>query len=108
MSDDILLHKIFHYIKEEGQGLYIHDLADDFDGTVVDQEFEKGGRWSNYRHSVVEIQGRFFRITEDVPATEMQEGQGGETDLVEVVPETKTVVVYVNKPGAESLSHYSS
>lgn len=60
------------------------------DVKVVDESFEDGGRWSNYESKVYEvIEGTeiaYFQITEEVPATEMQDGGDFMFSFQEVEP----------------------
>jgi hypothetical protein len=46
-------------------------------GYKEDARFEEGGRWSNYRETIYSISAgdakAYFRFTEEVPASEMQE-----------------------------------
>lgn len=67
----------------------------------VHNEFEEGGRWSNYRSSVfkVEYNGEtaYFRMVQEVPASEMQEGMDLVYYFLEVVPKEVTVIEYVEK-----------
>jgi hypothetical protein len=69
----------------------------------VDEEFEDGGRWSNYRttvHKVEEESGAvaYFSLWRELPATEIQDGGDFSYELEEVVPREVTVTRYVSKP----------
>lgn len=77
----------------------IEDLLYDAKATQVHEEFEDGGRWSNYKITVhkVEENGKvaYFEINQEVPATEMQEGGDFSYSFYEVVPKEVTVIKYV-------------
>ncbi|MCU6709313.1 hypothetical protein M6D81_11405 [Paenibacillus sp. J5C_2022] len=69
----------------------------------VDEEFEDGGRWSNYRttvHKIEEESGTvaYFSLWRELPATEIQDGGDFSYELDEVVPREVTVTRYVAKP----------
>lgn len=65
----------------------------------VHNEFEEGGRWSNYKINVYKIdcdgEVAYFELWEEVPASEMQEGGDFSYGFYEVVPKEVTVVQYV-------------
>ncbi|MEC0328734.1 hypothetical protein P4H42_03735 [Paenibacillus macerans] len=66
----------------------------------VEETFEDGGRWSNYKTSVYRVEqsdGKVahFSIWREVPATEMQDGMDLELQIEEVVPKEVTVIEYV-------------
>jgi len=77
-------------------------------GKLVDESFEEGGRWSNYRIRVFRFyhQGDFIyvRVTEEVPATEMQEGGDFmEPEIEQVYPhKIETTVYKTTKPGDDN------
>ncbi|MDR9852942.1 hypothetical protein RJP21_04925 [Paenibacillus sp. VCA1] len=65
----------------------------------VDEEFEDGGRWSNYKTTVYRVeqdgQVAHFSVWREEPATEMQDGMDLALQINEVVPEEVTVIKYV-------------
>lgn len=68
----------------------------------VDEDFEDGGRWTNYRIDVYKITENdgtvaYFSLWREVPATEMQEGGDFSYSLAEAEPKEVTVIQYVNK-----------
>lgn len=66
---------------------------------LVHEEFELGGRWSNYVIKVYKVTEddvvAYFKVQKEVPATEIQYGGDFSMRFNEVKPETKTIVVYV-------------
>jgi len=72
-----------------------------FDGEVVFEEFEEGGRWSNYLTKVYKIEEdgtvAFFMVVEEVPATESQDGMECDFQFFEVEPYEVTVTKYRTK-----------
>lgn len=68
------------------------------EGKVVYTRFKDGGRWSNYETKVYEItEGdvtAYFEVSEEVPATENQEGGYFEADVYEVTPYEVKVTKY--------------
>jgi hypothetical protein len=85
----------------------VDELLEELDTTEVHEEFEEGGRWSNYVTTVYRvtepIQGdrlgfveqAYFRVTREQPATEMQEGQDCSYQFDEVIPKQVVKTVYV-------------
>lgn len=74
------------------------DMMEDH-GTVVDNSFEEGGRWSNYETNVYAVEvpnddTRYYALTQEVPATEMQDGGDHSWGFKEVHRKEKTVIVY--------------
>jgi len=71
---------------------------DGYSTEVVEESFEDGGRWSNYRTQVYKVEQSgvtaYFELWREVPATEMQEGQDCMWGFNEVLPVEKTVIVY--------------
>lgn len=67
----------------------------------VENSFEEGGRWSNYETTVYKVEENkvtaYFRMTEEIPATEMQEGGYFDYSFDEVEPKEVTVIKYVKK-----------
>lgn len=68
-------------------------------GKEVERTFEQGGRWSNYETVVYAVEApeqeeRYFALTREVPATEMQDGGDFTWDFTEVYRKEKTVIVY--------------
>ncbi|MEK4360860.1 hypothetical protein NYE48_28025 [Paenibacillus sp. FSL M7-1455] len=65
----------------------------------VDEEFEDGGRWTNYKTNVYRVeqdgQVAYFSIWREVPATECQDGGDFMVAIEEVVPEEVIVTKYV-------------
>jgi len=78
--------------------------SDDFDDILdlldkcekVDESYDEGGRWSNYRNTVYQITERgqvaYFKLWEEVPASEMQEGGDFMFGLYQVMPVEVTVI----------------
>lgn len=64
-------------------------------GEEVDSEFEEGGRWTNFEHTVYAVQDSFFRLTREVAASEIQDYDGYYYELSEVEPRQVTVTDYV-------------
>lgn len=64
----------------------------------VHESFEEGGRWSNYEIKVYKvIEGEdvaYFKVRQEVPATEMQDGGYMNTSFYEVKPKEKTIIFY--------------
>lgn len=74
------------------------DLLESY-GEVVDETFEDGGRWTNYRTRVFrfwhEREYVFISVSEEVPATEMQEGGDfSDPTIVQVYPHKVESTVY--------------
>lgn len=66
---------------------------------VVREEFESGGRWSNYSIKVYKVtEGdvvAYFKAQKEVPANEMQDGGDFSFYFSEVMPFEKTIIVYL-------------
>lgn len=70
----------------------------------VDETFEDGGRWSNYRTRV--FRGRvagegfvYVEVTDELPATEMQDGGDFmDPEIMRVYPHEVTTTVYKGSP----------
>lgn len=81
-------------VKEE-----VEYLLYDAKAKEVDNSFAEGGRWSNYESTVYKIEENgetmYVQITEEVPATEQQEGGDFLYEIDEVVPKEVTVIQYV-------------
>lgn len=64
----------------------------------VHEEFEDGGRWSNYRTTVYKVtegdEVAYFSVCREEPATEMQDGGDFSLSFYEVQPKEKTIIVY--------------
>ena len=64
----------------------------------VDHYFEKGGRWSNFEVTTYEInedgETAYFQVTEERPATEMQECGEFTWVFFEVEPYQETITKY--------------
>lgn len=64
---------------------------------MVDEKFEDGGRWSNYRIMVFKVRIKYedyyIKVRKEQPATEMQEGGDFSTDIWLV--EKKKIETYV-------------
>jgi hypothetical protein len=73
-------------------------------GKEVDETFSEGGRWSNYRTRVFRYYFKsehvYFKVTEEVPASESQEGGDfGEPDISQVYPhKVETTIYKTTKP----------
>jgi hypothetical protein len=76
-------------------------------GETVDETFEDGGRWSNYKSTVCRFrtmidgnrEGVYVEISEEVPATEMQEGGDfGDPEFEIVYPHKIETTVYKGYP----------
>lgn len=66
--------------------------------TPIEEEFKKGGRWSNYKIKIYQLGSKYIRVTKEVPATEIQEGMDYlEYSWEEVFPKEITIVKYVSK-----------
>ncbi|UKL30041.1 hypothetical protein [Bacillus phage PK2] len=67
-------------------------------GKEVHSEFEDGGRWSNYETTVTEIREgdevAYFRVVQERPATESQDGMDLWFSFEEVEPYEVTTVAY--------------
>lgn len=104
MSDlviDVLIHAIKEY---DGD---IKSAVESAGGRFIERNFLEHGSWSVYYENIVELKGRYFKITDEDPATEMQEGQDDEEiELQEVDPYDEVVVKYKARQGAETISFY--
>lgn len=74
-----------------------------YSSSKVDETFEDGGRWTNYRTTVWKIEEEsgsvaYFSLWRELPATEIQDGGDFSYELDEVVPREVTVTRYVTKP----------
>ena len=78
------------------------DLDEIEDLTIVDSSFEQGGRWSNFEETIVEYKGIFIEVSEEVPATEQQEGGDFTTTLREVAPQEVVKVIFRGVPNGAS------
>lgn len=68
----------------------------------VDESFEDGGRWTNYRtkvYRITETDGSvaYFSLWRELPATEIQDGGDFSYELEEVEPKEVTTIRYVTK-----------
>lgn len=64
------------------------------EGKIIEETFEKGGRWSNFRTYIIEYKGKYYSTYEEVPATECQEGADfDEGTPIEVKPVKKMIEV---------------
>jgi hypothetical protein len=71
-------------------------------GKVVEREFEDGGRWSNYETTVTEIEEfvgdrhevAYFRVVQERPATESQDGMDLWFTFEEVEPYQVTITKF--------------
>lgn len=87
---------------------YIRDAIKALGGEFLERNFVEHGSWSVYYENIVKLDNRYFKITDEDPATEMQEGQDDiELELIEVDPHEVTVVEYRERPGAEKISFYT-
>lgn len=72
-------------------------------GEQVDETYEDGGRWTNYRTTVYRVseseEVAYFSLWRELPATESQDGGDFSYELSEVVPQEVTVTRYVAKKG---------
>lgn len=77
----------------------IEDLLYDAKSKEVHEEYEDGGRWTNYKTTVHKVEENdkvaYFEICQEVPATEMQDGGEFSYSFNEVVPKEVTVIKYV-------------
>lgn len=76
----------------------LNDFKKDYKVEYVEDSFEEGGRWTNYEHTVYKItDGKdeaYFQLTQEVPATEMQEGGGFFWSFYEVIPKEVVKTVF--------------
>lgn len=101
-----LFDKTQDWFETEIDGMEIGDKVELIDdaGKKVDETFEDGGRWSNYRTRVYsfyyEGETVYVRISDEVPATEMQDGRDfGEPDIEQVYPhKVETTIYKTDKP----------
>jgi hypothetical protein len=68
-------------------------------GKVVDETFEDGGRWSNYRTRVFKFYHNrehvYISVSEEIPATEIQDGGDfGDPQIEQVYPHKVETTVY--------------
>lgn len=63
----------------------------------VHEDFDEGGRWSNYQTYVFEVGDKYIEIVREVPASESQEGMDLETNYQEVVPKEIKQIIYEAK-----------
>jgi hypothetical protein len=67
-------------------------------GTVVDREFEEGGRWSNYETTIHKLtegdEVAYFLVMQERPATESQDGMDCQFEFYEVEPYEVTITKY--------------
>lgn len=70
-------------------------------GHEEDSSFEEGSRWSNHRVTVYSVGGgdakTYFRLTDEIPASEMQEGMPLSFWLEEVEPVEVTTIEWREK-----------
>lgn len=68
---------------------------------VVDENFEDDGRWSIYESKVYKVEENgevaYFKLRQEEPATEIQEGMPCFWSFYEVVPKEVTVIKYEPK-----------
>lgn len=87
---------------EEMDARYALEIVESMD--EVDETFEEGGRWSNYRTRVfrgrVASEGNVYvEVLDEIPATEMQEGSDFmEPEFRRVYPHKVTATVYKGEP----------
>ncbi|MED4841555.1 hypothetical protein P9695_14880 [Weizmannia sp. CD-2023] len=78
----------------------IEDMLEKY-GKLVDQDFEEGGRWSNFEIYTYEIktdgETAYFQVVEEVPATELQDGMDLIFQFYEVNPVVVSKTVYERK-----------
>jgi hypothetical protein len=72
-------------------------------GKIVDESFEKGGRWSNFTTTVYEFWHNrefvYISITREVPATEAQEGGDFmDPEIEQVYPHKIETTIYKSFP----------
>lgn len=89
------------YYSNEGDRELVEEITEELlsDASVVHESFEDGGRWTNWKTEVFKLEEdgevAYFRIQEEVPATEIQEGGDYIWLFQEVVPYEITVTRYV-------------
>ena len=84
---------------EDGEKAELIEVA----GEQVREDFEEGGRWSNYRTRIYKFsyEGEFvfISISDEVPATEMQEGGDFmKPEIEQVFPHKVETTVYKTTP----------
>jgi hypothetical protein len=80
-------------------------LLDDY-GTLVDEDFEDGGRWSNYRTRVYSFwhnsETIYVSVSDEVPATEIQDGGDFmEPEIAQVYPKKVETTIYITTKEAK-------
>jgi hypothetical protein len=81
MSQLKLFYKAYEELKKDAwDGVGSYNIEEyfsekfDIDLTLIDTEFEEGGRWYNWQTKTYQIGEEFYQLCEQVPATENQEG----------------------------------
>lgn len=87
-------------VHEEVGALLSPRRSDSHKVKCVHEEFEDGGRWSNYQTKIYEVvedggKAAYFSVWREVPATEMQDGMDLALAIEEVVPQLVMTTEYV-------------
>lgn len=94
---------------KEIDALYVEDIIEvveeSREGSIVEEEFNEGGRWTNYKKTTYRFsmsgEGVYYRVIKEIPATEMQEGSEGDPGIERVYPHKIETVVYKLYPQEE-------
>lgn len=81
--------EIVDYLNEDS---YVPDMIDNLGLNLISTEVVSEGRWSLSRQYFVEWAGEHFTITDEEPATEMQEGGDFTISVEEVDFEEVTII----------------
>lgn len=107
---DDLLDKSREDLENEFGELDTFDIVDILGshGEEVQERFEEGGRWHNVKHTVSRYRHNrelvYLEITEELPATEMQEGGDFNTEIERVYPHKIETTEYKSYPQTKGAS----
>ncbi|HIG0358908.1 TPA: AAA family ATPase [Clostridium sporogenes] len=87
------LEEIKDNINDYSNGYILEDLFPE--AKFIDEELGEHSRWSIQKTRYYEYKGIFFAVSWDDPATEMQEGQDTNCEIIEVKPTKKEVVEFI-------------
>lgn len=72
----------------------LRTAIEEFDAQVMKVEYVPGGRWSEWAVTTIKLGDKFYKIEQEEPATELQEGMELTTAIYEVEPYVPDVVYY--------------
>lgn len=90
-----LLDELNNLLEEEGGSLNAYEVSEYIsDVEKVDDEYLGSGRWTEHHRAVFKRGEEYVALDYELPATEMQEGSEGESEVYAVEPYEVTVTKY--------------